>query len=598
MDDPWNIQSLFELQFFVCPACEYKNNSKQEFVYHAYNVHPESSDKLKIINDDSINDINCPWKKKESITIFEEQKDDCQNGEIFEIKEDPDLLDESGEEEKYVHKENNSNCENVLMIENEFQTLEVDVETKSIDPLELVTKREIKNTNKFPKCDSCGKYFSDEKKLVEHSCGNIADSALEIKKDSQKENLQQHLSKPESKKPLKKGNYKNCDLCGKSVLDLKKHISDAHADKVKCDFCSNFYNAKRLNRHIARIHEGLKPFKCDVCGVHMADKSNLQRHIKVMHKSIGEHDCKLCEKIFITPYELKQHLLSVHEFSEKLKNPLANNRIRSFRENFHECKLCGKTVSSAPSLRNHIKTVYEGRKDYKCDSCGKLYKQSAGLKHHINAAHEGKKVIQCESCGISFYNIQSLKRHHRTIHEGIKNYQCKECGKSFGHSNSLSDHIKRIHEGIKDPESFCQYCGKSYSSERHLRTHIKSVHEENHKCDSCGKYFSLKAYLRSHIYIVHEGHKDHKCESCGKSYSRKKILKAHIESVHEGKKEHKCDSCVKCFGRKKDLDRHINTVHKGIKNYKCCFCNTAFGQSGDMKRHIKRIHSQEKEKQE
>ena len=60
--NPWNVQSLYELQFFNCPSCEYKSHSKQQFVDHAYKLHPDSVNILLNINDKSITDIVCPWK--------------------------------------------------------------------------------------------------------------------------------------------------------------------------------------------------------------------------------------------------------------------------------------------------------------------------------------------------------------------------------------------------------------------------------------------------------------------------------------------------------------------------------------------------------
>ena len=42
IENPWNIQSLFELQFYICPSCEYRDTSKQDFINHASNLHPES----------------------------------------------------------------------------------------------------------------------------------------------------------------------------------------------------------------------------------------------------------------------------------------------------------------------------------------------------------------------------------------------------------------------------------------------------------------------------------------------------------------------------------------------------------------------------
>ena len=64
-DNPWNIKSIYELQYFNCPSCFFKDISKQEIINHAYEVHPESIDYLYNINDNSLSDIVCPWNLDE-----------------------------------------------------------------------------------------------------------------------------------------------------------------------------------------------------------------------------------------------------------------------------------------------------------------------------------------------------------------------------------------------------------------------------------------------------------------------------------------------------------------------------------------------------
>ena len=65
-ENPWNVQSLYDLQYFNCPSpfCIYKNNSKQKFINHVYNAHPEKIYYLKNIKDGSMDDITCPWNLK------------------------------------------------------------------------------------------------------------------------------------------------------------------------------------------------------------------------------------------------------------------------------------------------------------------------------------------------------------------------------------------------------------------------------------------------------------------------------------------------------------------------------------------------------
>ena len=81
-EDPWNVESLYDLQYFNCPSCAYKNNSKQEFVNHAYNFHPESSQNLSNIKDGSISDVTIPFiaeVKKEKIYENENGNNNANN---------------------------------------------------------------------------------------------------------------------------------------------------------------------------------------------------------------------------------------------------------------------------------------------------------------------------------------------------------------------------------------------------------------------------------------------------------------------------------------------------------------------------------------
>ena len=57
----WDVESLYEFQYFHCPACSYNYNSKQDFVCHTYDTHPESIDYFRKISDGSLSDILPPW---------------------------------------------------------------------------------------------------------------------------------------------------------------------------------------------------------------------------------------------------------------------------------------------------------------------------------------------------------------------------------------------------------------------------------------------------------------------------------------------------------------------------------------------------------
>ena len=61
LENPWRVESLYEFQYFKCPSCEFEDGKKQEFLNHAYEYHPESTDYLCTITDGSLNDVMCPW---------------------------------------------------------------------------------------------------------------------------------------------------------------------------------------------------------------------------------------------------------------------------------------------------------------------------------------------------------------------------------------------------------------------------------------------------------------------------------------------------------------------------------------------------------
>ena len=79
IENPWNVKSLYEFQYFNCPTCPYKNFSKQDFVNHAFDAHPKSKYYfMKISNHNSFNDVQLPpdniadKMKVENIAIFPE----------------------------------------------------------------------------------------------------------------------------------------------------------------------------------------------------------------------------------------------------------------------------------------------------------------------------------------------------------------------------------------------------------------------------------------------------------------------------------------------------------------------------------------------
>ena len=139
-ESPWNIQSIYDLQYFNCPSCAYKNIMKQEFINHAYNFHAEAIQFLRNIKDGSINDIEIPLVKDEDSDLKPELLDtnisDLTNGLVIKIEEINEIS-----EEKYG-----------------------DDEQKSDDPCVVIESLKLETFF----CDICHSYYCNQNALQNH----------------------------------------------------------------------------------------------------------------------------------------------------------------------------------------------------------------------------------------------------------------------------------------------------------------------------------------------------------------------------------------------------------------------------------------------
>ena len=173
-ENPWNIESIYTLQYFICPSCGYKHISKQNFVCHAFETHPESVNYLKDIKDGSLCDILCPWDS-------ENYKND-NNTSIINIVDNlkqefdapPDDLQEL-EYEDQVHQEIKIESLEVVpkfpeVSLSEFKE-ELTLDENTLPVLKKVKKSKKnlkKEENKEFKCYSCIKFFPCKQSFQQH----------------------------------------------------------------------------------------------------------------------------------------------------------------------------------------------------------------------------------------------------------------------------------------------------------------------------------------------------------------------------------------------------------------------------------------------
>ena len=365
MENPWLITSIYDLQYFNCPSCIFKNPSKQEIVNHAYDFHPEAIEHLMNIYDNSFMDISLPWN--------------------VEVKKE--INNEELEYESYE-----------TTVKDEFNE----------DPLnkEINHFNDMKN---YPQ-NYCEINFSEDEKHIRAVQENIKIETVDYYNEIP--SINQEI--PEILNPIKQEdtepkliNWNNfCYQCGKSfskASDLKRHVKAVH-DGIKdhtCDLCGRSFAKKdQLNNHVKAVHEKIKDHKCKHCDKSFSEAGTLRNHVKGVHDRIKNYKCDHCEKSFAIRSNLRQHIKAIHE------------RIKD-----HSCGICGRSFALSSHLKVHIKSVHEGSKDHKCDTCEKSFSSIGQLNYHNKVVHEESKDHKCHFCEKNFYDGGTLKRHIERKHK-------------------------------------------------------------------------------------------------------------------------------------------------------------------------------------
>ena len=320
MVNPWNIQSIYELQYFRCPSCVLTiQYSKQELINHACECHPESIEYLNKINDNSLIDVFCPWNELITEIKFEETALD--GPEIEKIVPEENFKTHDGLNTKNV-VENSVNSEDRRVTEieieetvlnrSENELIEPDVNTKGLDK---------------SKTQERGKSVITE--------ANVMNFSYRKRKD-------------------KFGNLKKkCSFCELSFVpsSLQKHIEAIHLKikKYKCEICEkSFTQSQTLKNHIKSKHpsqfskiykEDITYFECDHCSSFFLQKSVLNIHIETVHKNARNYHCKYCSKTFTQLGSINQHLKVVHK-----------------KQKLFKCPHCTYEGGKLSNLKSHVKS--------------------------------------------------------------------------------------------------------------------------------------------------------------------------------------------------------------------------------------------------
>ena len=529
-NNPWDVCSLFEFNYFCCPECKFKTRSysieqsAQDFVNHASRNHPWSVNFLQQISDGSIDNITLP--KENGLSSVENQIK-------VEIKQEP--------EEDF---------------ESPLPEFEFDAGYLGTEMCDELTNRGVqkqKNIFKKPKIiDRNEKPKMSLSQLISEALVNsqesmsVSDIAKSIsakypfyKLENQKwqNSLTSRIGEMERKNAEKKNAVANMDpnIEDSKLIVFEESIInnfEVHEEKKiyqshQCTICNRKFvgkNARRnMNDHVAVVHEGKKPFQCEICNSCFSRDRNLRAHISFVHEGNTPFQCTECNEGFGYKHLFDRHIKLKHD-----KIPYTP----------YQCTICKKEFSGVNGKRNmnqHVAVVHEGKKPFECELCNACFSKKVGLETHISMVHDGNKSFECNLCQFATATENNLKAHVKSVHSEKESYECTICNKVFSGRNG-------------------------------------------------------KRNMRAHMEVVHEGKKPFLCEICDSSFSRERNLRLHISSVHDGNKPFKCDLCGYATVRKSDLEKHIKAVHDGIKPYSCDLCEKQFANKGNLTEHIKKIH--------
>ena len=406
-------------------------------------------------------------------------------------------------------------------------------------------------------------------------------------------------------------------------------ITDHDAKPLKCGLC--LYSTRKRNNIKAhmRVHSGVKPFRCEKCGLQFTHKSKFRQHSnncvlkdfveyitindecpsavgKTVTHSTEKRTWVICQKPFkcgMCSYSTrKKNNLKAHTRTHSGVKPYRcglcefSTTHKTFLKK-HENSHCPQDIQviSPPVLSDSTVSLRSYNNSLITKNCSKIVDQrqqqamTENGKLNNNAISE-KVYFNCASCAYSCIDYQRRHDRHTASHNS-KPFKCTNSGCNYagGSHRLLLAHIRRIHTNTNWFK--CSKCSYQTRDKRWLDSHLlKHSEEKPFRCDICEYASRNPSSLIAHKKTVHSTDKPFKCKSCEKSFIREISLIEHTRR-HTGEKPYKCDACPYAAATKNELNAHKLHKHSNEKPFACHFCSYTTVMKKILNRHISKSHS-------
>ena len=260
---------------------------------------------------------------------------------------------------------------------------------------------------------------------------------------------------------------------------------------IPCPRCGKMHrNEDHLEKHIMVVHEGIKPYLCDICGYGTNLRVKMDLHMATKHNEdkILSYVCEVCDYNCSNQLHLRAHLQIVHL-----------EGLTPF-----ECGVCQYQCRKRASVVKHMKIVHEKRRPFQCQHCDKSFPVNSVLLRHVESVHEKIRPHKCDICGYGFSERRFLEKHVKAVHEKIKPVACEHCDYKCTTKDTLARHMWHKHE--REPRFNCRLCDARFMRRTKLEEHYKTEHNQSYKayvCDKCDYTTDKKKRLDKHMAMDH-----------------------------------------------------------------------------------------------